>query len=253
MTARLPPELLITIFNFLNVEEFPASPIYVSHVCSIWRRAALSEKDLWTHLDLALHPNLLDLFLERSEDAMFTVHLEQYFHKDDAYVEEIGGRWRIVERKSHRIKTIKLKIPLNLYAVVLSPKRPEAREHAFPALEDLDIELLIPKRPFIGFLLNIDHILAAHPFPKELHSLSLRGCCCLNWDHTALRHARFTPRTRPCESTVQPRPVACIVRIGSNSGNTSTRHHPVPQRYRARGRSAGRLHAHAVVPPAGKW
>ena len=81
ITARLPPEVLSTIFRYLVVAGvYPTRPghrnihwIQVTHVCTHWRRVALDCPDLWT-IDIPLSlPKLAKEMLNRSKMAPLTI------------------------------------------------------------------------------------------------------------------------------------------------------------------------------------
>ncbi|KEP50428.1 F-box-like domain protein [Rhizoctonia solani 123E] len=64
----LPPEILTRIFQLVlappcnlhllsddDDEHYPRYPDYLTHVCSQWRRIAISSRSLWCHIDLSCH------------------------------------------------------------------------------------------------------------------------------------------------------------------------------------------------------
>ncbi|GLB40950.1 hypothetical protein LshimejAT787_0901650 [Lyophyllum shimeji] len=76
VVARLPPELLGTIFKYVAGTETPEYAtvrwIAVSHVCWHWRRVALDCPDLWSNIRFG-HPSLAAEMVQRSRMAPLTV------------------------------------------------------------------------------------------------------------------------------------------------------------------------------------
>jgi hypothetical protein len=79
ITARLPPEILVTIFKFVVSNSYPFYPpvkklgwINVTYVCALWRRVALECPSLWTTIPFT-HPRWTEEMLARSKMAPLTV------------------------------------------------------------------------------------------------------------------------------------------------------------------------------------
>ncbi|CAE6342079.1 unnamed protein product [Rhizoctonia solani] len=91
---RLSSNLLTRIFigvvasetcglDLKDTNQLPKAPIYLTHICSRWRKIAVASSDLWTHIDLS--PSILknqrslshvQTFLSRSEQSSIYLHVE---------------------------------------------------------------------------------------------------------------------------------------------------------------------------------
>ncbi|TCD61466.1 hypothetical protein EIP91_008401 [Steccherinum ochraceum] len=74
--CRLPPELLREIFILLRDDAEPKLMVPLSHVCSVWRQAALGYQDLWTGINL-MNTALTDMFIRRSGNAPLSLCLDE--------------------------------------------------------------------------------------------------------------------------------------------------------------------------------
>ncbi|KAI0037518.1 hypothetical protein FA95DRAFT_1477608, partial [Auriscalpium vulgare] len=80
--ARIPPEILRTIFAFCSEVDEPQmhSDVHsfgwlaVTYVCRRWRDVALAHAGLWTHVSFALGPVWADVFAARAQKMPLIVH-----------------------------------------------------------------------------------------------------------------------------------------------------------------------------------
>ncbi|KAH0588484.1 hypothetical protein H2248_004322 [Termitomyces sp. 'cryptogamus'] len=85
ITCRIPPEMLAEVFGELqyspstNADSGPFDWIKtVSHVCSHWRRVALTTPELWTNIQIN-HPLWAMEMSERSGTVPLTIHFDERF------------------------------------------------------------------------------------------------------------------------------------------------------------------------------
>ncbi|PPQ64713.1 hypothetical protein CVT24_008340 [Panaeolus cyanescens] len=80
LATRLPPEIMAYIFEMCVADGWTRTPLVVSHVCSAWRKAALTPS-VWSHvyvnIDLSREPyDRAQLWLERSQQMSLDVTIE---------------------------------------------------------------------------------------------------------------------------------------------------------------------------------
>ncbi|KAJ3540378.1 hypothetical protein NMY22_g4320 [Coprinellus aureogranulatus] len=87
---RLPPEILLTIFEILKTYakeeqgngEPPLSWFRVTFVCRRWRTIALDSPSLWTTID-CMNPAVADVMLARSKNALLDVSCTNWMSPRD--------------------------------------------------------------------------------------------------------------------------------------------------------------------------
>jgi hypothetical protein len=97
---RLTSDLLTRIFIEVVASEtcglkldhtgqLPKASIYLSHVCTYWRKTAVTSSDLWTHIDLSpsilknqIYLSRIQKFLSRSGQSFIYLHVEYAADKD---------------------------------------------------------------------------------------------------------------------------------------------------------------------------
>jgi hypothetical protein len=198
ITARLPPEILVTIFKFVVSNNLhPVYPpvkrlgwINVTYVCALWRHAALECPSLWTTIPFT-HPQWTEEMLARSKMAPLTVvtnvHKNNPRHVQSvrAALTRIGQirELTIAEGDSYQEN------PLNqILADLVNPA---------PVLESLSVSYLnqgsevrmLPQRLFSGEA-------------PRLRKLALRNCS-LAWDAPIL-HPLTSCRLHSMPLTARP-------------------------------------------------
>ncbi|KAF8740247.1 F-box-like, partial [Rhizoctonia solani] len=123
---RLPSNLLSRIFikvtdsetcklKLDSTDKLPKVPIYLTHVCTQWRKIAIASPDLWTHMDLSplilkKQPSLsrAQAFLSRSKESPLYLHVEYAAEEN----EDVSSLNHFISPLVPRIQ--KLKICINL-------------------------------------------------------------------------------------------------------------------------------------------
>ncbi|KAL0578165.1 hypothetical protein V5O48_003831 [Marasmius crinis-equi] len=125
---RLPPEILITIFDFCcdtnelqaKDDHFPMA-LTLSRVCGRWRDILLSTPRLWTSLSIYFHgwgknqqrsTGLTRLFMERSEKLGLRVAMD--FSNADERIEDVLPALTSLTQNSFRWNHLKLIIPASI-------------------------------------------------------------------------------------------------------------------------------------------
>ena len=201
--ARLPPEILSTIFKCVAAAGAQQSHlvgskirwIHVTHVCSHWRRVALEDPSLWTTIPFSHHRWASEM-LERSKMASLTIMINLYA-KDPVYVKLVESSLTRIAR----IQTLCLRQNLTfLYDDMLTTILANLVEPA-PRLESLEV--------------SFNDRVSVHTLPSGLFSgdaprlreLELHECA-LAWDVPFLRNLTtlkmyfVPPTTRPSISQV---------------------------------------------------
>ncbi|TFY69504.1 hypothetical protein EVG20_g3136 [Dentipellis fragilis] len=192
--ARLPPEVLSSIFHLVaNTEQpyprtRPYPPLYgspgslgwilLSHVCRSWRAVALRDTALWANSMCAL-PSATAEFLRRAHTAPLTIRHDfgRYRHKSRVLQ-------AVLLALEHLPRTRELRIRANKR--ILERLADALHDKPAPALESLELALAADAR--IGFFYETvrlpTHLLTASPC---LRRLVLENCR-LPWDSELLRN-----------------------------------------------------------------
>ena len=124
--SRLPPELLVNIFEHLVTH---SSPTILLRICRRWADIASSVSSLWTRIDFSIPPTSL---LQRSLDLPIEVNLSSSPVAPTA--RQISAAKEVLSLHSDRIH----KLVLDLLVPHLREIRPELQA-TFPILEDVTI------------------------------------------------------------------------------------------------------------------
>ena len=122
LASRLPPELLVNIFEYLVTH---SSPAILLRICRRWADIASSVSSLWTRIDFSTPPAP---FLQRSLDLPIEVNLSS------PVMQQVSVAREVLSLHHDRIH----KLGLNLSARLLREIGPEL-EDIFPILEDVTI------------------------------------------------------------------------------------------------------------------
>ena len=189
--SRLPLELLCTIFQdnatnrscFLNGNrKYHSSLSWIpetTHVCHLWREAALQTASLWSRVDVTASTSWALEFINRSKNA--SIHLTITYHNDgDRQSVRNECTRHLFQRAAKRIETITIyEIHFSCIPSLLSLiSSEEGEEVACPLLRDLQI--VVDFRQHNNFLFTDDNLKA-----PALQILSLSGCS-VDWNAVGL-------------------------------------------------------------------
>lgn len=177
--ARLPPEILSTIFKCIAAasQQWIASYNYrtrwinVTHVCSYWRRVALEDPSLWTNIPFS-HPRWAKEMLERSKGASLTIVADLYA-KNSSHMELVRSaltRISRIQKLSLTQNSNENLLETTLWGLVEPAPRLESLKVSF---NDINSVHRLPLRIFSGEA-------------PRLRELDLRDCA-LTWDAPFLR------------------------------------------------------------------
>ncbi|KAH7332623.1 hypothetical protein B0J17DRAFT_722151 [Rhizoctonia solani] len=126
----LPPEILICIFHLIpaspcNVEylgaprykdqQFSKYPDYLAHVCTLWRRTAISSCSLWCHIDLSPYQSCYEalvsrawVYAKRAGNLPIRLHIaESSYNRDFERAHEgYSDLYKLVSHISSRVETL---------------------------------------------------------------------------------------------------------------------------------------------------
>ncbi|KZV67359.1 hypothetical protein PENSPDRAFT_754950 [Peniophora sp. CONT] len=187
--AALPAEVLATIFTFAQVEWQPQRStakydlgwVLITHVCSSWRRTAISTPSLWTTVScLCLAPRMLPEFVRRAQQSGLQLHVDTLFC-DEKMPLDIWLHEPLL-RRCRRVSLIaededKFIDALNLIGNSLP----------LPGLRDLEIKYDVGGDEWLSLK---DTTFDFTSFPA-LHKVSLRNCF-PRWDTSPLPMKNLT-------------------------------------------------------------
>jgi F-box-like len=178
ITARLPPEILSTIFKCVATAQHSTYDrlmwINVTHVCTHWRRVALEDPSLWTTIPFS-NLRWANEMLERSKMAPLTVMTDLYA-KDSPHMELVQSTLT----KIARIQKVSLT---------------QHRSYLLQGLLEMVLGDLVEPAPFLESLeVSFNDRSSVHRLPPSIFSgeaprlrqLELRDCA-LTWDMPFLR------------------------------------------------------------------
>lgn len=170
--AGLQPDILLTIFQFLQAMQrcrtlSPWSDTWqwtnVSYVCTHWRRVALEDPRLWSHIEVRERGTGVELFLERSKKAPLSLSANITCRSQ--------GRVQTILKNMDRMQNLSLSPNIMVGKRVLDI----LENHAAPLLERFEMSYVskegrnrLPNRLFAGH----------HPSLRELKLLN----CEFSWN-----------------------------------------------------------------------
>ncbi|KIY46633.1 hypothetical protein FISHEDRAFT_46965 [Fistulina hepatica ATCC 64428] len=115
LARRIPPEILVYIFELCVDWGFPRTPISVSQVCSEWRAAAVCAATLWSHVLVSANNRnpycRALLWLNRAQSA--PLHVTVQLNGDTSHVSgalgvllERRGQWRTLTIQSYGLAEV---------------------------------------------------------------------------------------------------------------------------------------------------
>lgn len=106
---RLPNELLLEVFAFVQLKAFPSSRwVIITHVCFRWRATALASQKLWSRIG-PWSSSMISACLQRAKDMSLYIHFMQAtatesFRVDAAKISDI------LQPHAHRIVEVKVSV-----------------------------------------------------------------------------------------------------------------------------------------------
>ena len=107
LARRLPQEILAAIFEECVLDGWTRTPLVVSHVCTTWRKAALTPS-VWSHIYVNLSARdplqRTSLWLQRSQSTLLAIDLEV-----GADPSHLNSLMRMLLKEAHRWKHLTVK------------------------------------------------------------------------------------------------------------------------------------------------
>ena len=190
--SRLPLELLSTIFqdiatnlSFADNGNRKYHPFLswipeTTHVCHLWREAAIQTASLWSRVNVTVSPSWALEFINRSKDA--SIHLTTTYREDGGRQSAINECTRhLLQRAAKRIETIAIdEIHFSCIPSLLSLiSSEEGNEVASPLLRHLRIGVVL-ERQHRDFLFTDNNLRA-----PALQKLALSRCS-VDWNAIGL-------------------------------------------------------------------
>lgn len=176
LISQLPPELISTIFYFVQTDPLSSTPYEktkwtaVSHVCAHWRRVALETPRLWTCIDIRAFESgtWVETFLERSKRAPLTLSVNLTSRSQQRIEAVLGNMDRM------RQLSLTLQIPMGQDLLEI------LETHPAPLLELLEINSFATA----GSGRLSDNLFAGnHPSLRRLKLIN----CNLSWNLPTLK------------------------------------------------------------------